>query len=494
MFILSKENTYKLEETVKNTYGISELILMENAGIALFNHIKNMIKQESRILILAGPGSNGGDGFVLMRHLCVHNYNADIYYPVDKNKYGSAAETNLSILNSLNIPLYNLSELGNIDEYDVIVDALFGIGLNKKLDGIYKEIIEKANNSNALKIAVDISSGLICDSPALPECAFKADYTITFSALKYCHVLYPAKKYSGQAITANISIPYNIISDFESDILINEYNLPNILKREPDSHKGSFGKVCLIGGSYEMAGAVKIAAISALHSGCGLISLIHPDNLDRNFISDIPEIMTKQFNYNEPDTVCSFINNSATVYSIGNGMGRSENVKEFILHVVKNALKPAVIDADACNALSLDDLNDIKSEVIITPHLAEFAHLTCKNIDEVKENKLALAKEFADKYNIYLILKSAETIIAVPNDKTYILNTGNTALSKGGSGDALCGLTVSLAAQGYSLKDACILAVYILGKSAEKAVEYYNPTTLSITQIINYYSEVLNEI
>ena len=233
MFILSKENTYKLEETVKNTYGISELILMENAGIALFNHIKNMIKQESRILILAGPGSNGGDGFVLMRHLCVHNYNADIYYPVDKNKYGSAAETNLSILNSLNIPLYNLSELGNIDEYDVIVDALFGIGLNKKLDGIYKEIIEKANNSNALKIAVDISSGLICDSPALPECAFKADYTITFSALKYCHVLYPAKKYSGQVITANISIPYNIISDFESDILISEYNLPNILKREP---------------------------------------------------------------------------------------------------------------------------------------------------------------------------------------------------------------------------------------------------------------------
>lgn len=493
MYILSCKDVYKMEEDVQKKYSISETLLMENAGIALFNFIKNTADKNSKILILAGPGNNGGDGFVLMRQLITNGYNTDLYYPVQNNKYGKAALANLNILNNLNIHIYDLSALNNIDKYDIIVDALFGIGLNKNISGIYKDIIEKANNTNALKIAVDIASGLISNSSDVPECVFKADYTITFSALKYCHILYPAKTYSGNVITANITIPDNIISQYKYDIFIDEDNKPALKNRPKDSHKGTYGKAVIIGGSTGMAGAVKIAAISALHSGCGLITLCHPDTLDRNFISDIPEIMTKSFDYNKPELICDYINNSATAYAIGNGMGRKENVKDFILYILQNALKPVIIDADAVNALSLNELHNIKSEVIITPHLAEFARLINKDINEIKKDKLKLAKEFADNYSIYLILKSAETIIAVPNDKAYILNTGNTALAKGGSGDALCGLAVSLLAQRYSLKDTCILAAYILGKSAEKAVEKNNPAYISITQIINYYNEVFNE-
>lgn len=493
MYILSCQNIYKMEEEIKNKYLISETVLMENAGTALFNFIKNTADKKSNILILAGPGNNGGDGFVLMRHFISNGYNADIYYPVKNNKYSHTAHENLNILNKLNINMYDLSAIDNMDKYDIIIDALFGIGLTRNITGIYKEVIEKANNTNALKIAVDIASGLISDSAEVPECVFKADYTITFSTLKYCHTLYPAKTYSGKVITANITIPDNIIAQYKHDIFINEYNKPALKIRPRDSHKGNYGKVAVIGGSVDMAGAVKIAAVSALHSGCGLITLCHPNTLNRNFISDIPEIMTKSFDYNEPALISDYINNSATVYSIGNGMGRQKNIKDFILYVLKNTLKPVIIDADAINALSLNELHNIESEVIITPHLAEFARLINKDINEIKKDKVKLAKEFADNYNIYLILKSAETIIAVPNDKVYILNTGNTALSKGGSGDALCGLAASLAAQGYSLKDTCILAAYILGKSAEKAVEKNNPACLSITQIINYYNEVFNE-
>ena len=172
---------------------------------------------------------------------------------------------------------------------------------------------------------------------------------------------------------------------------------------------------------------------------------------------------------------------------------RNEHVKEFIQYIIKNALKPVIIDADGINNISCDDLKKIQSDVIITPHLAEFARLIKKDINEVKLDKVELAKKFADEYNVYLILKSAETIVAVPNDKAYILNTGNTALAKGGSGDALCGLAASLIAQGYNLKDTCILAPYILGKSAEKAVEKNHPAYLCITHIIDYYNEVFNE-
>ena len=493
MYVLSCNDIYEMEKEVKSIYGISETILMENAGAALFNFIKKTADKNSKMLILAGPGNNGCDGFVLMRHLRVNGYNADLYYPVNDNKYNKTAQTNLNILNNLNLPLYDLSTINNIDNYNIIIDALFGIGLKRNLSGIYKDIIEKVNQTNALKIAVDISSGLVSDSSEAAECVFNADYTISFSTLKYCHTLYPAKKYSGNIITTNISIPDNIISQYKHDIFIDEYNKPALKKRPADSHKGTFGKVTLIGGNVEMAGAVKIAAVSAMHSGCGLITLCHPNTLDRNFISDIPEIMTKSFDYNEPALICDFINHSSTVYTIGNGMGRSKAVKDFILHILKNTLKPVIIDADAINALSLNELNNIQSEAVITPHLAEFARLINKDINEVKKDKVKLAKEFADKYNIYLILKSAETIIAVPNDKVYILNTGNTALSKGGSGDALCGLAASLFAQGYSLKNTCILAAYILGKSAEKAVEKNNPAYLCITQIIDYYNEVFNE-
>lgn len=493
MYILSRKSIYKMEEDVKRKYSISETILMENAGTALFDFIKNKADKNSKILILAGPGNNGGDGFVLMRHLTANEYNADLYYPVQNNKYGDAAQLNLNILNNLNINIYDLSALNNMEQYDIIVDALFGIGLTRSIRGIYREIIKKANNTNALKISVDIASGLISDSPEVPECAFKADYTITFSTLKYCHTLYPAKTYSGKVITANITIHDNIISKYRHDIFIDEYNKPVLKSRPQDSHKGTYGKVAVVGGSVDMAGAVKIAAISALHSGCGLITLYHPNTLDRNFISDIPEIMTKSFDYTNPGIICSYINIYTTVYTIGNGMGRSKAVKDFILHILKNTLKPVIMDADAINAISLNELNDIQSEAVITPHLAEFARLINKDINEVKKDKVKLAKEFADKYNVYLILKSAETIIAVPNNNIYILNTGNTALSKGGSGDALCGLAASLFAQGYTLKDTCILAAYILGKSAEKAVEKNNPAYLSITQIINYYNEVFNE-
>ena len=164
MYVLSCNDIYEMEKEVKSIYGISETILMENAGAALFNFIKKTADKNSKMLILAGPGNNGGDGFVLMRHLRVNGYNADLYYPVNDNKYNKTAQTNLNILNNLNIPLYDLSTLNNIDNYNIIIDALFGIGLKRNLSGIYKDIIEKVNQTNALKIAVDISSGLVSDS------------------------------------------------------------------------------------------------------------------------------------------------------------------------------------------------------------------------------------------------------------------------------------------------------------------------------------------
>ncbi len=492
MYILSSSSIYNMEKSADEKLEISFDILMENAGISVSNFIKNN-NFGKKAAVLAGPGNNGGDGFVTARHLISAGYDVDIYYMFDNNKYQGASSRNLNILKNINADLRNIKDFAN-NNYNIIIDALFGTGLKRDITDEYKKVIDKANSIKAYKISIDIPSGLKADSSEVSDTVFKADTTITFSCLKYCLCLFPAKKYAGKIITADITIPKSHIEVFSSNVLINKNNLPPLKKREIDGHKGTFGRVVCAGGSEDMAGALKIAALSALSSGCGLVSVFHPDNLNRNFISDIPEIMTKSYNYNEPEIVVDFINKYAQCYTLGNGMGQNSLVKDFILYILKNADIPVVIDADAINALTLDDLTHIKGDAVITPHLKEFSRLMNISIENIKSNKINIAEDVANKYNITLILKSADTIIACPKKAAYILNEGNTALAKGGSGDALTGLTASLIAQGNSIENACILACYILGKSAEYAVSSKNASTVYISQIIEEYSKVFNEL
>lgn len=492
MYILKSSEIYSMEHSAKEM-GYTEDILMENAGTAVYNLVKKVAKKYYKIVVLAGPGNNGGDAFVTARHLLQDNYNVHIYYTGDDNNYKLSSKTNLEILKNICIPLKSFDEINSLDEYDIIIDGLFGIGLKREVQGIYEKIITMANKSKAVKISIDIPSGLYADNAFVDNNVINADYTVTFSCLKYCLCLYPAKKYAGKIKVADITIPKKHIEKYEHSILINKKNKPDFKKREKDAHKGTFGRVVSIGGSINMAGALKIAAISALKSGCGLVTVMHPNELHRNFISDIPEIMTKEFDYNCPYAVYEFINTNASCAAIGNGMTQQENIKEFICNVIYNINKPLVIDADGINNINLDILSKIKVDTVITPHLKEFARLLNCTVEEIIKNKVSMAKEFAEKYNVTLVLKSADTIIAVPNKNVYILNEGNTALSKGGSGDALAGLIVSYIAQGYSIEHACILAVYTLGRAAKYAVKKNHPSSLLITDIIKYYKKVYNE-
>lgn len=495
MNILSADEIYNIEKYAKNELSIPEEMLMENASLAVSLYIKEKFNNSNNVAFLCGPGSNGGDGFAAARQLFACGYNVHIYYNSSVNKYSAASMKNLEAVKKLNIPLYSIENIDNFNNYDIIVDALFGTGLKRELSDIYKTAVEKANNSKAFKISVDIPSGLIADVPSANGIIFKADTTITFSSLKICHTLYPAKKYAGEIICKNISIPENLINSSSKRILITKNNLPELKIREADSHKGTYGKAVLLGGSYNMAGALKISSYSALHSGCGIVISMHHKNIDRNFISDIPEIITKEYDYNNVQESADFINKNASSFAIGCGMGQSSEAQEFIKNLINLVDVPCVMDADALNAVNEDFFKNLNNKnIIITPHLKEFAHLKNISIDEVINNKLVLAENFAKENNVTVVLKSADTIIASPDSKTYILNTGNTALAKGGSGDALTGLITGLLAQKYTLSNAVILAVYIIGNSAEIAVKLKNTLTIRITDIINLYSEVLNEI
>ena len=475
MYILKSSNIYNMESYAKEIFGLTDEILMENAGVAVFKKVLKTAKNNNRIAVLSGPGNNGGDGFVIARHLISHGFSVDVFYTGDDSMYKNAAKTNLNILQKMSANLYPFTSIVTFSNYDIIVDALFGVGLKRKISGVYENIINLVNSSKAIVISIDIPSGLYADTPFVENTTIKADYTITFSCLKYCLCLYPAKKYAGKIKVADITIPKKHI------------------EKEKDSHKGTFGRVVSIGGSIDMAGAVKITAFSALKSGCGLVTLLHPNDLDRNFISDIPEVMTKSFDYENPEAVYEYVNSAASSVTLGNGMGQKADTQEFIRNLVLNINKPLVIDADGINAIRLDVILETKNQIIITPHLKEFSRLINKSVEEIIKNKIDIAKEFCNKYKVILVLKSADTIIAIPNEQVYIINEGNTALSKGGSGDALTGLIASFIAQGYNMKDACILACYTLGKSAKYAVKKSHPSSLLITDIIKYYKKVFNE-
>ena len=206
MYILKSSEIYSMEQSAKEI-GYTEDILMENAGTAVYNLIKKIVKKYDKIAVLAGPGNNGGDGFVTARHLLQNNYNVHIYYTGNDNNYKSSSKTNLDILKNFEIPLRNFEELNSLDEYDIIIDGLFGIGLKREVQGIYDKIITMANKSKAVKVSIDIPSGLYADNAFVDNNVINADYTVTFSCLKYCLCLYPAKKYAGKIKVADITIP-----------------------------------------------------------------------------------------------------------------------------------------------------------------------------------------------------------------------------------------------------------------------------------------------
>lgn len=494
MRIFSAADIYDMEKKAADVYLISETALMENAGSALSGFIENIAGRNTPIAVLCGPGNNGGDGFAAARHLISKKYNVRLFFNPE-TEYKGAAKNNLEILKRQNIPLTDFKDIKTLDDFGIIVDALFGTGLKREISGEYQRIIEAANSAGGIKVAADIPSGLFADSPAVKGTVFRACHTVTFSSLKICQALYPAKSYCGKTVTVNITIPEILMSSYKSDTLITMENLPKLKERPASSHKGYYGRTVTIGGSKNMAGAVKIASLSALRSGCGLVTCAHPEDLDRNFISDIPEIMTKPFSEKKADNIIKFINDYASACSIGSGMGREKETEEFIKNVLFNINKPVVIDADGLNALTEKDFDKIKTDIVITPHIAEFARLTGKSAEETAENKLMAAKEFAKTHKAVTVLKSADMITACAyDDNAFIVNNGNTALAKGGSGDALAGVIASLIAQGYKHGEAAVLGCFILAESSRIASINKNEAAITVTDIIKCFPETFDEI
>ncbi len=478
MDVLSKKLIRLSEENAVHNGAFSFLELMKTAGDTAYKIIcDNVELKDKKIAVVCGNGNNGGDGFVIADNLKNNGMDVTVITPLGEPLTDSAKHY-FSVLKDL--------EITNVidNDYDVIIDAIFGIGLNRPLDKNVIEIINKINSQNAYRVAIDIPSGIESDSgKVLGECV-NANLTVTFIALKPCFVLPPASDFTGKTIVADIGV--NPI-----DYTYKTIEAPNLPHRKKNSHKGTFGTAALICGSYGMAGAAILSARACLRSGVGIAKCIIPKSIYKILTCAVPEAVCVIEKQTVSGTFKGSINLSkalekATAVLVGCGIGNNKNTQKLVKRLIENTNIPTVIDADGINALvsNINVLKNTNAPIILTPHPAEMARLCGISVAEVESDRVNTALRFAKEFNCIVALKGANTLIATPDGQVYFNTCGNNGLATGGSGDVLAGITVSYLAQGLEPLEAVKTAIYIHSCTADKIASIKGERALLPSDII----------
>ncbi len=470
---------------------ISSYHLMEKAATACFDWIQKRFQHEFEFIILCGNGNNGGDGLVIARLLLNAGYKVQVWIDEQKNK-SQDNETNYFLLKKL-LPtcIHNQFETLVINKKSIFIDALFGTGLNKNIEGYYKEIIENANQFKNIKISIDIPSGIFGDGVKASEIIFKADYTLTFISWKLAFLFQETGADCGEIILLDIGMdPEFKFQNSLQYFLIEKKQIYSFYKkREKFSHKATYGHAALVVGSKGKMGAAVMSSKACLRSGIGLLTAIVPDD-ERNVLQiAIPEAMTDNLSFFENNKLLSRIN------AIGIGCGLSTD--SVAIEKVKETLSlniPLIIDADALNIIakqiSLIDL--IPHNSLLTPHPAEFDRLF--GTHENALSRFETQREKSKELGIYILLKGKYTSVCCPNGEVYFNINGNPGMAVGGSGDVLTGIITSLYAQYQDMKIATLMGAYIHGRAGDLASNNYSQESMLATDIIECLPEVFKEI
>lgn len=508
--IVSNIQMKSIEDAAINI-GINQDLLMENAGIAVYSVLKKeFCIKNKKLLILSGPGNNGGDGIVLARKLFSNNVKVEVVFVAGVDNYRGASRKNLDLLIKLGIPQKSYFDITNfadyINKFDIIIDGIFGTGLNKSIDDVTTEIINIVNASKKEIISIDIPSGVKGDSGEVNEVCIKASKTVVLGRPKIGNLLYPGTYYCGDIFLDNISIPSSLTEDIKT-----YFNTPiKYKKRMEDSHKGSFKKVFFIGGGKGYFGAPYLNSVSFLKSGGSYANLACPETvastlaLKANEIVFYPLKETREGNISI-ENLKTIIDNGEEkdLVVVGGGFSLEEEPQRLINILVSKITKPLIIDADGLSALKdkTDILIQRTAPTVLTPHLGEMSRLCGKSIDSIKKDSVNIAREFATKFRVILVLKDARTIIAYPNGEVYINLTGNSALSVAGSGDILTGIISSQFSLGLSIEDAARMGVFIHGLCGDLIRESIGQDGVMAEDILNnlpktlkYYRDNFDEI
>jgi len=515
-------NAAQMREADKRTIeeiGIPSLVLMENAGRQAVAAMEAMYSDllERQVGVLCGRGNNGGDGFVVARTMVQRGVDVSVFLLGRVAEVRGDARTNLEILGRLGVTVIEISDsqawelhVSEFSDCTLIVDAIFGTGLNAPVSGLIESVIADVNASGIPVVAIDLPSGLSADSPEPIGPSIEAGLTITLAAPKLPLVLPPGELRAGDIVIADIGIPNAVLDALEGprvELLTRASMRELITPRAPDSHKGDYGRVLLVSGSRGKTGAAHLAAMGALRSGAGLVTVATPASCQSVVASMEPEYMTEALPETagrsgsdpglDPAGVDHVIELARDVIAVGPGLGQAESTREFVKLLVDRATMPLVIDADGLNAFS-DDPDRLMGregrDIIITPHPGEMARLVGMSTDEVQSSRLEIARNFAVAHRAYVVLKGHRTLIATPDEKVFINPTGNPGMATGGTGDVLTGMIAAWLAQLLDAEAACKLAVYLHGLAGDLAEADESEVSLIAGDVAAHIGDAVMEL
>lgn len=489
MKVISAHAMQEVDRRAIDEFGIPGHELMENAGRRCAEEILAAYGDGGRrVVILAGKGNNGGDGYVIARRLLELGWQVQVIVLARREDIRGDALTALVLLPEEVLRFCpEEGELttrfhGDIQAADLLVDALLGTGLNHELRGVYGEAVALINRARARVVAVDIPSGIHGTTGGVMGQAVRADLTVTFACAKLGHVLYPGAEHTGRLVVADIGIPQQVS---ETAVGYEFLDVPQaaglVVRRSRTAHKGTCGHCLVVAGSPGKTGAAVLTATSAMRAGAGLVTLAVPEQLHRIAELKTTEVMTVPlpglddgYLAGEAGPVIGELLSSRDVLALGPGIDRRPETVALVHGLVESVTLPMVIDADGLNAIAEDTSvlrRRASHSVVLTPHPGEMARLHGAAIPDVAAVRLTVAREFARTFGVYLVLKGARTIIAAPGGLTAINGSGNPGMASGGMGDVLTGIIAALLAQGYSPWNACRLGVYLHGLAGDLVAE-----------------------
>lgn len=504
MRLLTAEQMRELDRCAIEDCAVPGLVLMENAGRGAAEIVADRypLLHPGLILVVAGSGNNGGDGYVMARHLENMGWNVQTLVLASQSKVAGDAAVNLNILEHNQHSLHYALSDDEVNQFfdqlsgaALVIDAIFGNGLNSAVGGHYRCAIQRINAMELPVVAVDIPSGCHGTTGEILGESIAADCSISFAFPKLGQVSFPASERGGELFVVDIGMPHSLqqtVSD-QYVFVLDRVAAALLPQRPVAGHKGTFGHMLVVAGSTGKGGAAQMCAAAGLRSGAGLVTLATTDTIQPFIAPAIAEVMTVALPSESGGLTCSSFEtirslwHGKQVVALGPGLGQTESVQLLVRDIVLHVPCPIVIDADALNALE-GDLSCLKKRlskhVVVTPHPGEMARMTGLTVDEIQNRRAEVAGKFATEWDVVVVLKGARTVIAAPDGRVYINSSGNSGMGSGGMGDILTGVIAGWLAQGVSLFNAVVLGVYLHGKAADQCVTHYGGAGYVATDLL----------
>ncbi|WP_280771305.1 NAD(P)H-hydrate dehydratase [Salipaludibacillus daqingensis] len=505
MYVVTGGEMHQIDRYTMDQIGLSEETLMESAGQAFVRHLLTSISKKDRVIVLIGSGNNGGDGFVIARLLAEKGFQLSTWVVPPKERIKGTAKKYMEIFERCGYTFDSYKQnrerfTRSLSECTIIVDALLGTGLKGRVRQPYDEVIYTINQFDKRVVSVDIPSGLSSNEGEEDVVGIYADETYTLQAPKVSRFLYPAASHYGVVHTLDIGIPTKVFREIAPNrrVITEERVRSTLASRPANMHKGKAGRALIIAGSETMTGAPVLATGACLRSGAGLVTMAVPKSIHPLLSERITESTSIVLEEDQGEVSQVALTNDIPFrqfdgVAIGPGLGRKTDKTMF--DTLQSYDGVVVVDADGLYHMSKELhhwFNQPRSApTVITPHMGEMAMLTGLSISELEQNRFKSSKDFATKYQMYVVLKGPFTIVTTPNGNQWVNTTGNASLAKGGSGDVLTGILLAFMLQHDSLIEAICNAVHIHGKLADEMLETHDVFSVNATDLIHSLPRVL---